>query len=72
MRPDLQANLLGQNGKLTRQQRADTKRSTGVRDAGFPIPSIESKQFGGIGYLTFEIRQARFSLFPIPRKQDSD
>ena len=54
MRPDLQANFLGQNRELACQQRADAKRSAGVRDAGFPILGIEAKLFERIGYLTFE------------------
>ena len=72
MRPDLQANFLGQNWELACQQRADTKRSAGVCDAGFPIPSVEPKLFERIGYLKFEIRHPRFSFFPIPRNQRSD
>lgn len=72
MRPDLQSNFLGQDGELACQQRADTKRSAGVRDARFPIPDVEPKQFERIGYLTFKIRHPRFSLFPILRNQRSD
>ena len=72
MRADLQANFVGQNGELACQQRADTKRSAGVCDAGFPIPSVEPKLFERIGYLKFEIRHPRFSFFPIPRNQRSN
>ena len=72
MRPDLQANFLRQDGELACQQRADAKRSAGVRDAGFPIPSVEPKLFERIGYLKFGIRHPRFSFFPIPRNQRSD
>ena len=72
MRPDLEPDFLRQNGELACQQRANTKRSAGVRDAGFPIPRVEAKLFARIGHLTFEARQPRFNLFPIPREQRSD
>jgi hypothetical protein len=66
MRPDLKANFLGKNGKLGCQQCADTKRSAGVRDAGFPVPGVEPKLFERIGHLTFETRDPRLGFFPIP------
>jgi hypothetical protein len=72
MRPDLKANFLGQNGKLACQQCADTKRSAGVRDAGFPISGVEPKLFERIGHLTFEVRNPGLGFFPIPGNERSN
>lgn len=72
MRPDLKANFLGQNGELACQQRADTKRGAGVRNAGFPVLGIDPQLFVRIGFVKFDICHPRFSFFPIPRNQRSD
>ena len=67
-----QPNFFGQNGKLAGQQRTDAERSRGVRDAGFPISGIGPKLTKGIGYLKFEVRDARLGLLPVSRHERSD